>query len=58
MLNRVAPPTKRRRAQFIRDALYKAIMEAEEQRTRAAYESQPDSAADADDWSTAEEYRL
>ena len=57
MLNRVAPPAKRKRAQFIRDALYKAVMEAEERRTRTAYESRPDSAADADDWSNAEEYR-
>jgi len=36
MLNRVAPAAKRQRAQFIRQALMKALMEAEEARTRAA----------------------
>ena len=35
----------------------KAILETEEARTRAAYLVQPDSEAEADDWSNAEEYR-
>jgi predicted transcriptional regulator len=56
LLNRVAPAAKRQRAQFIRQALLRALMEAEEQRTRAAYWRQPDSESDADDWSTAKEF--
>ena len=58
LLNRVAPPAKRKRAQFVRNALLKALMEAEEARTRAAYQAQPDSESEADDWTTAEEFRL
>ena len=57
LLDRVAPAAKRQRAQFIRHALMKAVMEAEEQRTRSAYLRQPDYEAEADDWSSAEEYR-
>lgn len=52
-----APAAKRQRAQVIRQARRKAILEAEKARTRAAYLAQPDSEAEADDWSTAEEYR-
>lgn len=57
LLNRVAPPAKRMRARFVREAVLKAIMEAQEERTRAAYTAQPDSEAEADDWSNAEEFR-
>jgi len=57
MLNRVAPAAKRQRAQFIRQALMKALMEAEEARTRAAYKASPDSEQEADDWANAEEFR-
>ena len=57
LLDRMAPAAKRQRAQFLRRALLKAVMEAEEARTRAAYQARPDSEAEADDWSTAEEYR-
>jgi metal-responsive CopG/Arc/MetJ family transcriptional regulator len=53
-LNRVAPASKRQRAAFVRAAIQKAIMEAEEERTRLAYMKQPDSGAEADDWSNAE----
>ncbi len=56
-LSRLAPPASRRRAQFIREAIRKAIREAEYARIRRAYEAQPDSEAEADDWSTAEEYK-
>jgi predicted transcriptional regulator len=56
-LNRVAPPSSRKRAQFVRNALLKALMEAQEAKTRAAYHDAPDSEAEADDWSTAEEFR-
>ncbi|MFN7920360.1 MAG: hypothetical protein U0Q16_09700 [Bryobacteraceae bacterium] len=57
LLNRVAPPAERKRADFVRKALLKAIMDAEEERTRRAYQQTPDSADDADDWSNAEEFR-
>ncbi|HTR39499.1 MAG TPA: hypothetical protein VMH80_26685 [Bryobacteraceae bacterium] len=56
-LNRVAPAAKRRRAEFVRGAIRKAIREAEEERTRQAYLQQPDSEAEADDWSSAEEWK-
>jgi hypothetical protein len=56
LLNKVAPPTKRLRAQFIRRAVLKALMEVEEARTRAAYAAQPDSESEADDWSNAEAF--
>jgi predicted transcriptional regulator len=55
-LNSVAE--KRRRAEFIRGAITRAIIEAEEVRTRRAYELQPDSEAEADDWSNCEEFKL
>jgi len=56
-LNQIAPAAKRQRAQCIRNAIRKAILEAEYERIRAAYVRQPDSEAEADDWSTAEEYK-
>ena len=56
-LNQIAPAAKRQRAQFIRNAIRKAILEAEYERIRAAYLAQPDSEAEVDDWSTAEEYK-
>jgi len=55
-VNRLASPRKRRRSQFIREAIRRAIREAEYAAMRAAYQAQPDSEAEADDWSTAEEY--
>ena len=54
-LNSVAE--KRRRAEFIRGALVRAIREEEEARTRRAYALQPDSESEADDWSNCEEYK-
>lgn len=56
-LNRVAAPDKRKRSEFIRQAIRKAIRQAEFNTMREAYHKQPDSAADSDEWSTAEEYR-
>ena len=56
-LNHIAPAAKRLRAQFVRDALRKAIRHAEYEQIRKAYLKQPDSESEADDWSTAEEYR-
>jgi len=54
-LNRVAK--KGARAEFIRCAITRAILEEEEARTRRAYELQPDSESEADDWSNCEEYK-
>lgn len=56
-LNRVAPAAKRRRSEFVRNAIRHAVREAQYARMRAAYEKYPDSASEADDWSNAEEYR-
>ncbi|MGA2185987.1 MAG: ribbon-helix-helix protein, CopG family [Bryobacteraceae bacterium] len=56
-LNRVAEPGKRRRSEFVRQAIRKAIRQAEYRAMREAYRRQPDSPLDADDWSTAEEYK-
>jgi len=56
-LNRVAAPGKRQRSEFVRQAIRKAIREAENRAMREAYRKQPDSALDADDWSTAEAYK-
>jgi len=53
-LNRVAP--KRKRAEFIRAAIRKSVMEAEEERMRLAYLKNPDSETEADDWANAEEW--
>jgi len=56
-LDRVAPAAKRLRGGFIRDAIRRAILEAEYARTRQAYLAAPDSEEEADDWSNAEEYK-
>jgi metal-responsive CopG/Arc/MetJ family transcriptional regulator len=56
-LNRLAAPEKRQRSEFVRQAIRKAVRQAEYQAMREAYRKQPDSAADADDWSTAEDYK-
>jgi hypothetical protein len=55
-LNHIAP-AKHVRAEFIREAIRKAIRKVEYERIRLAYLAQPDSAGEADDWSTAEEYK-
>ena len=46
-LERVAPGKARRRSEFIRNAVRKALWEIEEQATAEAYRRQPDSAEDA-----------
>ena len=55
-LNRVAAPGKRMRSEFVRQAIRKAIREAQYQAIREGYRKQPDSSLDADDWSSAEDY--
>jgi metal-responsive CopG/Arc/MetJ family transcriptional regulator len=56
-LDRVAPPAKRMRAEFIRAAIRAAIRATEEERTRRAYLARPDSEGEADDWSNADEWK-
>ena len=46
-LERVAPGKARRRSEFVRNAVRKALWEIEEQATAEAYRRQPDSAKDA-----------
>jgi metal-responsive CopG/Arc/MetJ family transcriptional regulator len=55
-LNRVAAPGKRKRSEFVRQAIRKAIRQAEYRAMREAYRRQPDSASEADDWSMPEEF--
>ena len=56
-LNALAPAAKRKRTEFIRKAIREAIRRQEFAQIREAYRRQPDSAADADDWSNCEEFR-
>ena len=46
-LERIAPARSRRRSEFIRLAIGKALAEVEEERTAAAYRQQPDAGDDA-----------
>ena len=55
-LNRVARD-KRKRSVFVRQAIRKAIRQAEYRAMRDAYRKQPDSVRDAGDWSTPEQFR-
>jgi hypothetical protein len=50
-LNRIAAPGKRQRSEFVRQAIRKAIRQAEYHAIREAYCKQPDSILDAGDWS-------
>lgn len=45
-LERVAPARSRRRSQFIRSAVSRALWELEERATAEAYQRQPDSVAE------------
>ena len=55
-LNQLAPSAKRQRTEFIRRAVKEAIRKREYANIREAYRQKPDSAAEADDWSTREEF--
>lgn len=57
-LNRIAASGKRKRSEFVRQAIRKATRQAEYQLMCEAYHKQPDSILDADDWSTVEDLRL
>jgi hypothetical protein len=56
-IDRSAAPGKRQRPEFVRQAIRKAIRQAEYHGMREAYCKQPDPVLDADDWSTAEDYQ-
>jgi len=51
-LNKVAP------AEFIRKAIRDAIRREEYSKIRRCYKAQPDSSADADDWSNPEVFAI
>ncbi len=46
-LDRVAPSRSRKRSEFVRAAIQRALWDAEEKATEEAYARHPDSAADA-----------
>lgn len=53
-IDRIA--AKRRRAEFIRQAVKDAIFRKEEEKMRLAYHRQPDSENEADTWEMPEEW--
>jgi len=55
-IERILPATKRRRTEFIRAPVKDAIRKYEYERMMEAYRRQPDTGADADDWSNAERW--
>ena len=55
-LDRIAPARKRQRSEFVRNALKRAIREAEFAAMKSAYERAPDSEGEAEDWSDAGEF--
>lgn len=56
-IDRIAPPAKRKRADFIRQAVKDAIFRRETDRMREAYRLQPDSVEASDDWELPEEWK-
>jgi metal-responsive CopG/Arc/MetJ family transcriptional regulator len=56
-IDRIAPAAKRKRADFIRNAVKDAIFRHGQERMREAYRLQPDSAQDADSWDLPEEWK-
>lgn len=54
LLERVAPGRSRKRSEFIRHAVARALLEELERGTRAAYEMRPDEPAtfDPDEWAS------
>jgi predicted transcriptional regulator len=55
-IDRIAPAARRKRADFIRQAVKDAIFRAETARMREAYRLQPDSAEGAETWELPEEW--
>ncbi|MGA7237551.1 MAG: hypothetical protein WBY44_17835 [Bryobacteraceae bacterium] len=55
-IDRIAPAARRKRADFIRQAVKDAIFREETERMREAYRLQPDSAEGAESWDLPEEW--
>jgi metal-responsive CopG/Arc/MetJ family transcriptional regulator len=56
-LNRVVSPDERKRSEFVRQAIRRAVRQAEYRAMRDAYRKHPDSPQDADDWSNTQEFK-
>ena len=56
-LRQVALAGKQQQSRFIREAIRRAVRDAEYAGIRAAYEAQPDSECTADDWASPEKYK-
>lgn len=56
-IDRIAPAAKRKRTDFIRQAVKDAIFRQETDRMREAYRLQPDSVEDSDAWELPEEWK-
>ena len=54
-IDRIAPAAKRKRADFIRQAVKDAIFRLETERMREAYRIQPDSIDDSEHWELPDE---
>ena len=57
-LNAVAPAARRKRSEFVRNAVREAIRKQEYARMREAYLKMPDTETAADDWVNCEEFKL
>jgi metal-responsive CopG/Arc/MetJ family transcriptional regulator len=56
-IDRIAPAAKRKRADFIRQAVKDAIFQRETERMREAYRLQPDSMDGSEAWELPEEWK-
>jgi len=56
-IDRIAPAAKRKRADFIRQAVKDAIFRQETERMREAYRLQPDSVEGSETWELPEEWK-
>jgi hypothetical protein len=56
-IDHIAPAAKRKRADFIRNAVKEAIFRHQQERMREAYGLQPDSAQDVGSWDLPEEWK-
>jgi hypothetical protein len=56
-LRRAARSLRKTKEDFVWDAVVKAVREVEYEQIRLAYQKQPDSEAEADDWNSAEEFQ-
>ena len=56
-IDRIAPAAKRKRAEFVRQAVKDAIFRKETERMREAYRLQPDSVEGSETWELPEEWK-